>query len=292
MYMENMMLNNGVSIPALGFGVFRIPKGQNLVEIVADAVRCGYRHIDTAQGYWNEESVGEGIRRSGLDRKELFITTKVWMSEYGEEKTRCAVLESMQKLGVDYLNMVLLHQPVSDYYGAYRALETLYEEGRIKAIGVSNFTAQQITDLSLFSKVTPAVNQIGITPFAQAQDLVEAHQKYGVCLEAYAPFGNGDQDLLSDPTLIAIGRSHGKSSTQIILRWLYQRGIVSVAKTVHRERMKENLAIYDFTLTEEEMRKIRQIDRAKADVMDLKRAAVTEGLRDVIEREKSNVVHM
>lgn len=283
--MNYFTLNNGIEMPATGFGVFRIPEGQKTEDAVEKAIDAGYRMLDTAQGYWNETSVGNGIRRSGIDRKELFLTTKVWMSEYGEKETYQSVLDSMEKMQTDYLDLVLLHQAMNDYYGAYRALEKLYEEGKLRAVGVSNFGMAQVTDLSLFAKVVPAVNQIQINVCQQETAAQEVHGKYGVRLEAWAPLGNGNPEILKNPVLLNISRKYGKSAAQVTLRWLYQRGIVTVAKSTHLERMKENLDIFDFELEPADMLAISSLNQKKTDEEDLQRAQTIEMLKNLIERE-------
>lgn len=283
--MEKISLSNGIQIPATGFGVFRIPDGDYCASVVAEAIDAGYRMLDTAQGYWNEESVGKGIKINGIDRKEIFLATKVWMSQYGEEDTYQSVLESMDKLGTEFLDLVLLHQAMADYYGAYRALEKLYGEGRIRAIGVSNFSSAQLADLSLFCKIVPAVNQIQINPFSQKRAAEAVHRKYGVCMEAWAPLGAGNPEVLNHPVLISIAENHGKSTAQVILRWLFQRGVVTVTKSVHRERMVENLDVFNFVLSEEEMSMISTLEQGKNDKTEMERVHIIEQLKKVIERE-------
>ncbi len=283
--MEYITLNNGVEIPATGFGVFRIEDGAECVQTVVNAIESGYRMLDTAQGYWNERSVGDGIRRSGIDRKELFLTTKVWMSRYGEEDTYRSVLESMEKLQTDYLDLVLLHQPLADYYGAYCALERLYHEGRLRAIGVSNFDLAQITDLTIFNQVVPAVNQIQINPYIQRHEAEELHRKYNIRLEAHSPLGSGNAELLRQPVLTEIGARYGKSPVQVIIRWLFQRGIVTIAKTTQIERMKANLTIFDFELIPEDVTLINELDQTKGDTGEKERADLIVRLKSVIDKE-------
>ena len=252
-------LSDGNTIPAQGFGVYQIPADQT-AEAVAEAIKAGYRHIDTAQAYRNEETVGEGIRLSGIDRDQLFVTTKVWVSNYGEEAAYASIKDSLQKLGLDYVDLMLLHQPYGDTYGAWRALERAQAEGLIRSIGVSNFTPTRLHDLGKFNKVYPAVMQIEINPFHQQAEDVAELQQLGVTVEAWAPFGEGRSGLFDNPTLTQIGQKYNKSVAQVVLRWLYQRGIVSLAKSVRPERMKENFTIDDFALTDDDMKLIATLD--------------------------------
>ena len=258
--MEYVKLNNGVEMPILGFGVYQIPK-EETKRCVLDAIKVGYRSIDTAQSYFNEAEVGEAISECGIPREELFITTKVWIDNYGYENCKKSVEESLRKLKTDYIDLVLLHQPFSDYYGAYRALEDLYEEGKIKAIGVSNFYPDRLSDMCLFGrKVIPAVNQVETNPM-NAQILAQENmKKYGVHIEAWAPFGEGRNGLFDNVTLVNIGKKYEKTSAQVILRWLIQRGVIVVCKSTHIERMKQNFNIFDFELSDEDMENINKLD--------------------------------
>lgn len=257
--METFTLYNGVKIPSNGFGVYQVSKEQTK-ESVLTALKTGYRLIDTARAYFNEDEVGQAIKESKIKREELFITTKVWLSDYGEEKTYNSVLESLKKLQLDYLDLILLHQPVGDYYGAYRALEKLYKEGKVRAIGVSNFYPDRLVDICLFSSIKPMVNQIEINPFFQRDEDLFWANKYGVVLEAWGPFAEGRNNIFHNETLSKIASKHHKSVAQVILRWLYQRGIVSLAKSVHKERIKENNDIYSFALDEDDLNKIKSLD--------------------------------
>lgn len=259
--MEYVTLNNGVKMPCAGFGVFQIKDKEECVRVVLDAIDAGYRLIDTAQSYGNEEAVGKAIAQSPVPREELFITTKVWISSYGYEKAKASVEESLKKMKLDYLDLVLLHQPFKDYHGAYRALVDLYKEGKIKAIGVSNFYPDRLVDLYLDTDVVPAVNQVEVNPFHQQDKALEYNSKYGVQLEAWAPFAEGKNGIFTNETLVEIGNKYGKSVGQVILRWLVQRGIVPLAKTVRKERMLENIAIFDFTLSEEDMKTIASLNK-------------------------------
>lgn len=259
--MEYVTLNNGLIMPKLGFGVYQISK-EECKQAVLDAIEIGYRLIDTAQSYFNEEEVGEAISDCNVQREELFITTKVWIDNYGYEKCKDSVLESMKKLQVDYLDLILLHQPFADYYGAYRALEDLYEEGRVRAIGVSNFYPDRLSDICLFGrKVIPQVNQVETNPMNSQVKAQENMEKYNVQIEAWAPFGEGRDNMFSNSTLEAIGSKYNKSVAQVILRWLMQRNVVALAKSVHKERMKENFDIFDFNLDDDDMNNINSLNR-------------------------------
>lgn len=257
--METMKLYNGVEVPANGFGVYQVSK-EDCKESVLTALKTGYRHIDTAQSYFNESEVGEALKESDVPRKEIFLTTKVWIDNYGEGKTYDSVVESLKKLQTDYLDLILLHQPVGDYYAAYRDLEKLYEEGKVRAIGVSNFYPDRLVDLCMFAKIKPMVNQIEVNVFNQQVEAKKWADKYGVVLEAWAPFAEGRNNMFHNEVLQAIGEKHNKSVAQVILRWLYQRGIVSLAKSVHEERIKENYDIYSFELDNDDMKKIETLD--------------------------------
>lgn len=259
--MEYVVLNNGVRMPKLGYGVYQVSK-EECTRCVLDAIEAGYRLIDTAQSYFNEAEVGEAIAKCGIPRENLFITTKVWIDNYGYEKCRKSVLESMNKLRVDYLDLILLHQPFADYYGAYRALEELYAEGKVRAIGVSNFYPDRLSDICLFErKVIPQVNQVETNPRNAQFSAQQNMGKYGVQIESWAPFGEGRDNMFANETLIAIGNKYGKSVSQVILRWLMQRDVVALAKTVRKERMAENINIFDFSLNNEDMTAIASLNR-------------------------------
>lgn len=252
-------LNNGVQMPVLGFGVFQIPAEQT-EQAVTDALAAGYRAIDTAASYGNEEAVGRAIAGSGIPRGELFITTKMWIQHTGEDTARREFGRSLQRLGLDYLDLYLIHQPLGDYYSSWRAMQKLHGEGLIKAIGVSNFYPDRLVDLILNNDITPAVNQIETHPFFQRaadQWLMAEHE---VQIESWGPFAEGKNDLFTNPTLTEIGRAHGKSVAQVVLRWLVQRQVVVVAKSVRPDRMAENLDVLDFELTEDEMTRIAALD--------------------------------
>lgn len=262
--MEYVKLNNGVEMPLINFGVYQIPK-EDTKRCVLDAIKSGYRGIDTAQSYFNESEVGDAIVECGVPREELFITTKVWIDHYGYEECKASVEESLRKLKTDYLDLCLLHQPFSDYYGAYRALEELYAEGKIKAIGVSNFYPDRLTDMCMFErKVIPAVNQVEVNPFNAQWSAQENMEKHGVKMEAWAPFGEGRNNLFSNEVLVSIGKKYNKSSAQVMLRWLIQRGVIVACKSTHIERMQENINVFDFELTEEDMNSIKALDTSNS----------------------------
>lgn len=258
--MEYVKLNNGINMPILGFGVYQIP-ASDTKKCVMEAIKVGYRLIDTAQSYFNEAEVGEAINECGVPREELFITTKVWIDNYGYEKCKTSVLKSLEKLKTDYIDLVLLHQPFSDYYGAYRALEDLYKEGKIKAIGVSNFYPDRLSDICLFGRnIIPTVNQIEVNPLNSRVLDQENMEKYGVKMEAWAPFGEGRNNMFTNETLVKIGKKYNKSSAQVILRWLIERGIIVVCKSTHIERIKENYEVFDFKLTKEDIESINSLN--------------------------------
>ena len=257
--MEYVTLNNGIKMPLLGYGVYQVTK-EECEACVLDAIKVGYRLIDTAQSYFNEEAVGNAIEKCGVPREELFITTKVWISNYGYDKTRESVLNSMKKLKVDYLDLVLLHQPFADYYGAYHALEDLYKEGKLRAIGVSNFYPDRLSDICAFNEITPQINQVETNPFNQQIEAQENMIKNNVQIEAWAPFGEGRNDMFNNPVLKKIADKYQKSVAQVILRWLTQRGVVALAKSVNPNRMQENFTIFDFKLSDDDMNTIKELD--------------------------------
>lgn len=276
--MEYVTLNNGIKMPKVGFGVFQITDKEECTKVVLDAIDAGYRLIDTAQTYGNEDAVGEAIVKSPVPREELFITTKVWISNAGYEKAKKSIEESLKKMKLDYLDLVLIHQPVNDYYGTYRAMEGLHKEGKIKSIGVSNFYPDRLVDLALFNEVTPAVNQIEINPFHQQLIAAEVNNKYGVQLQGWAPFAEGKNGMFDNLTLKTIGDKYGKSVAQVILRWLLQRGIVPLAKTVSKERMKQNIDVFNFELSEDDMNKISDLDKRESSFFNHQEASSIEML--------------
>lgn len=261
--MEYVTLSNGVKMPRLGYGVYQVTKDE-CERCVSDALKVGYRHIDTAQSYFNEEEVGNAIKKSGIPREELFITTKVWIEHYGYEECRKSVIESMRKLQLDYIDLVLLHQPFADYYGAWRALEELYAEGKLRAIGVSNFNPDRLVDICSFSRIKPMVNQVETHPHNQQKAAHEWMNKYGVVHEAWAPFGEGRGGLFTDPVLEKIAAKYGKTTAQVMLRWHIQRGIVVIPKSTHIERMRENFDVFGFTLSDEDMQAIAVLDKEQS----------------------------
>lgn len=261
--MKYATLSNGVQMPMLGYGVYQVTP-QECERCVLDALAVGYRSLDTAQSYFNEEQVGSAIRKSGVPRQEIFLTTKVWVEHYGYEAAGASVLASMDKLQTDYLDLVLLHQPFGDYYGAYRALEDLYDAGKLRAIGVSNFYPDRLVDLASFARIAPMVNQVEIHPYHQQTEALSWMEKYHAQPEAWAPFGEGRGGLFQDPTLAAIGRKYGKTVAQVVLRWHLQRGVVVIPKSTHKERMQENLDVFDFALTDEEMAVVAGLDKKQS----------------------------
>lgn len=286
--MEYVTLSNGVKMPKLGFGVYQIAK-EDCERCVLDAIKIGYRLIDTAQSYFNEEEVGNAISNCNVPREDLFITTKVWIDNYGYEKTKQSVYESMHKLKVDYLDLVLLHQPFSDYYGAYHALEDLYKEGKIKAIGVSNFYPDRLSDIYAFNEIKPHVNQVETNPINQQVQAQENMMKQQVQIESWAPFGEGRNHMFTNPILIKIATKHNKSVAQVILRWLTQRNVVALAKSVNYERIEENFNIFNFTLDEEDMNTIKTLDQEKSLFFDHQTPeAVDMFVKFVKERRKVN----
>ena len=261
-------LNNGITMPLLGFGVFQVPDLAECERAVRDAIDVGYRLIDTAASYGNEEAVGHAIKGAGVPREDLFITTKLWLTDAGEGPTRAAFERSLARLGLDYLDLYLIHQPFSDVYGAWRDMEALLKEGRVRAIGVSNFGPDRVMDLMLHNAVAPAVNQIEVHPFNQQIDPQRLLQDNGIQVEAWAPFAEGKHDIFQNETLRGIADKHGKSPAQIILRWLTQRGIVAIPKSVRRERMAENFAVFDIELADDEMSAIAALDLKESSFFD------------------------
>lgn len=259
--MQTVTLNNGVQMPILGFGVFQIPDAAECERSVIDAIAAGYRHIDTAASYLNERAVGRALRACGVPREQLFMTTKLWVQDTGYERTQQAIDASLRRLGLQYLDLYLIHQPYADVHGSWRAMEQALKAGKLRAIGVSNFEPDRLMDIIAFNEVTPAVNQVEVNPFQQQADGVTFMQGLGVTAEAWAPFAEGRDGLFSNDVLIALARKHGKSVAQVVLRWVVQRGIVALAKTVRRERMAENLAIFDFVLDDADMQQIATLDK-------------------------------
>ncbi|MHA8138603.1 aldo/keto reductase [Lactobacillaceae bacterium Scapto_B20] len=278
----NITLNNGVEMPAEGFGVYRINDFEDCKQAVLNALSVGYRAIDTAQQYHNEEAVGAAIEESDVDRQDIFITTKVWITDFGYDKTKAAVLESLKKLRTDYLDLVLLHQPFGESYSSYRALEDLYDEGKIRAIGVSNFDTARYIDINYFARVKPVVDQMETHVFFQQNELQEYTKKYGGKLESWGPFANGKHDIFHNETLSQIGDNYHKTASQVALRFLAQKGIIIIPKSTSIERMKQNIEIWDFELSDEEMKMIEAMDENKSLFMDFNDPKVVEGIFTVI----------
>ena len=257
--MEYVTLNNGVKMPILGYGVYQVTP-EECEQCVLDAIRAGYRFIDTAQAYANEEGVGNAVAKCGVPREELFITTKVWITNAGYENAKASIDESLKKLQSDYIDLLLIHQPFGDYYGTYRAMEEAYKEGKARAIGVSNFYPDRYIDIAHFAEVKPAVNQVETHVFQQQKLAKEYMKKYGAQIESWGPFAEGKNDMFTNPVLTEIGRKYHKSVAQTALRFLIQSGVVVIPKSVHKERMEENINVFDFHLTEAEMQRIESLD--------------------------------
>lgn len=261
--MEYVTLNNGIKMPKLGYGVYQTPP-EDTKRCVLDAIEVGYRSIDTAQAYYNEEGVGAALAECGLPREEFFLTTKVWITNAGYEKAKASIIESMKKLQTDYLDLLLIHQPFGDYYGTYRAMEELYNEGKLRAIGVSNFGPDRYLDIEHFSTVKPAVNQIETHVFQQQKIAKKYLQKYGCQIESWGPFAEGRNDFFTNPVLTDIGAKYGKSAAQVALRFLMQSDVVVIPKSVHKNRMQQNFDIFDFTLAPEDMAAIEALDSGES----------------------------
>lgn len=266
--MQKIKLNNGVEIPILGFGVFQITDSTECERSVIDVIQTGYSHIDTAASYQNEEAVGRGIKQSGVAREKLFITTKLWIQSNGYEGTLRAFENSLKRLQLDYIDLYLIHQPLGDVYGEWRAMEELYQQGKIRAIGVSNFPPDRIMDLMIHNKIPPAVNQIEVNPFHQQIDTQKFLQENTVQVEAWAPFAEGKNNIFKNELLLSIAAKHNKSVAQVILRWLMQRGIVALSKSVRKERMVENISVFDFELSAEDMTAITTLDTKTSSFFD------------------------
>jgi 2,5-diketo-D-gluconate reductase A len=260
--MQTVTLNNGIEMPVLGFGVYQIAEAQACERCVIDAIQTGYRLIDTAASYTNEEAVGKGIRQSGVSRRDLFVTTKLWVQDTGFERTQQAIDKSLRRLQLEYLDLYLIHQPYGDVHGSWRAMEDAYRQGKLRAIGVSNFHPDRLMDIQGFNAIAPAVNQVEVNPFQQQLDGATFMKGLGVQAQAWAPFAEGRNHLFQNEVLVDIGARHGKSVGQVVLRWLIQRGIAALAKSVRKERMAENLAVFDFELEESDMARIAALDTA------------------------------
>lgn len=261
--MQTFTLNNGVQIPAVGFGVFLIPNDGPTYEATLAALKAGYRHIDTAAGYMNESDVGKAVKDSGIDRKEIFITSKLWLQDYGYENAKKGIENSLKALGTDYIDLYLLHQPYDDYLGAWKALEEAYQEGKLRAIGISNITVNLWNKFKDGMSVMPAVNQVEFNPFTQQKALRQVMDENNIRLEAWYPLGHGNKDLLGNETIVSLAQRYNKNPGQIILRWIYQEGVISLPKSTNPGRMAGNIDIFDFELTDEEMASIRALDTGK-----------------------------
>lgn len=285
--MEYVQLNNGLKMPILGYGVYQVTK-KECERCVQDALKTGYRLIDTAQSYFNEEEVGNAIVKSGIPREEIFLTTKVWVEHYGYEETKKSVYESMRKLQTEYIDLMLLHQPFSDYYGAYRALEELYNEGVLKAIGVSNFYPDRLVDIANFANIVPMVNQVETHVLNQQTEAKKWMDKYEVQIEAWAPFGEGRGGLFENPVLTSIGEKYGKTSAQVMLRWNIQRGVVVLPKSTHIERMEQNFNVFDFALSDEDMAAIAALDTQTSSFFSHYDPNMVEWFAKMVEERKQN----
>ena len=280
--MEYVTLNNGVKMPILGFGVYQIKDPKECEQAVADGISVGYRLIDTAASYGNEEAVGRAVRRCKVPREELFITTKLWISDTSYEGARKAFQKSMDKLGLDYLDLYLIHQPMNDYYGAWRAMTELYKEGKIRAIGVCSFYPDRLADLVAFNEVAPAVNQVETNIFFQQKKAQEVMEEKGVQMESWAPFAEGRGNLFGNPVLKGIGEKYGKSVAQVVLRWQIQRGIVCIPKSVKKERMEQNIQVFDFELSDGDMELIAALDTNCSAFFDHRDPAVIDMLAGLV----------
>ena len=262
--MQTVKLNNGIEMPILGFGVYQVPDHNECERVVSEAMETGYRLIDTAQAYFNEEAVGKAIKNSGIDRKDIFLVTKVWVSNGGYEKAKASIDESLKKLQTDYLDLILIHQPFNDYYGTYRAMEEAYENGKTRAIGVSNFYPDRFVDLSHFCKIQPMINQVETHVFQQQKTAKEIMKKHNTQIMSWGPFAEGKNNYFHNETLTEIGQKYGKSVAQVALRFLTQEGVVVIPKSTHKNRMEENFNIFDFELAEDDLNKIRALDTGKS----------------------------
>lgn len=285
--MEYVTLSNNVKMPVLGYGVYQVSK-EECERCVLDALKIGYRSIDTAQAYFNEEEVGTAMKKSGVPREDIFLTSKVWIENYGYDQCRKSVETSLKKLQTDYIDLMLLHQPFSDYYGAWRALEDLYEEGKIRAIGISNFYPDRMVDIASFARIRPMVNQVETHPYNQQVAAKKYMDKYNVQIEAWAPFGEGRGGLFEDAVLKEIGKKYGKSTAQVMLRWHIQRGVVVIPKSVHYERMEENFNVFDFELAGDDMEKIAALDKAESSFFSHYDPAMVEWFVKMVEERKEN----
>lgn len=278
--MQDVTLNNGIKMPILGYGVFQIADEAECERCVVDAVHAGYRLIDTAASYRNEEATGRAVKRCGVPRDQLFVTSKLWIEDAGYERARVAIDSSLKRLGLDYLDLFLIHQPFSDVHGAWRAMEEAHRAGKLRAIGLSNFEPDRLMDIVCFNEVKPAVNQIEVNPFHQQAESVDFMNGLGVQPEAWAPFAEGRNNLFGNEQLVAIAQRHGKTVGQVVLRWLVQRGIIALAKSVRKERMLENLAVFDFELSGEDMQAIATLETGKSSFFSHRDPAIVKWMSE------------
>lgn len=283
--MMYVTLSNGVKMPQLGYGVYQVTQDE-CERCVRDALEVGYRHIDTAQSYFNEEQVGSAVAASGIDRGDIFLTTKVWIEHFGEGSTRASVEDSLRKLKTDYIDLLLLHQPFGDVFGAWRDMVKLYQEGKVRAIGISNFYVDRMVEFCEFNEAKPMVNQMERHPLNQNVELQKWETEYGIVPEAWAPFGEGRGGLFENPVLVEIGQAHGKTAAQVMLRWNLQRGVVVIPKSVHRERMEQNLDVFDFELSAEEMARIAALDTKTSSFFSHADPAMVQWFAKMVEERK------
>ena len=278
--MQTVTLNNGVVMPMAGFGVFQIPDAHECERCVIDAIQVGYRHIDTAASYMNEAAVGNGIKHSDVPREQLFVTTKLWVQDTGYEHTQKAIHNSLRRLQLDYLDLYLIHQPYGDVHGSWHAMQDAYRSGKLRAIGVSNFQTDRLMDIAAFNEIKPAVNQVEINPFQQQEESVSFMRELNVQAEAWAPFAEGKNNLFQNDTLKSIAAKHGRTIGQVVLRWVIQRGVVALAKSVRRERMAENLAICDFKLDADDMARVSTLDTGRSSFFSHRDPAIVKWMSE------------
>ena len=278
--MDTVELNNGVTMPIVGYGVYQIPDARECTRCVIDAIHTGYRLIDTAASYMNEAAVGQGIKDAGVPRDRLFVTTKLWVQDVGYERTHRAIDNSLRRLQLDYLNLYLIHQPYGDVHGSWRAMQEAYRAGRLRAIGVSNFEPDRLMDIAAFNEVKPAVNQVEINPFQQQEESVAFMRQLGVQAEAWAPFAEGRNNLFQNDVLKSIAQKHGKTIGQVVLRWVVQRGVIALAKSVRKERMAENFAIFDFELDSNDAARIARLDTGTSSFFSHRNPAIVKSMSE------------